>query len=477
MITVGQYETGIELELEQDEMRCPVMVLGLPRHGKSVLLGNLALQLNAADEGVLVIDVKDGLLAEDIAARADPDRLIYIRLGKNVFDGRMYHWGLNPIEIHDRDRVSVENIVVNALAMFERLAEADLEVMQQFRRFLNLALRTIMYDDDPNMVKVRMILTEPVYRLRFLEPYRSGRLHMNQELVKEWDRFESKDHPASARTSEVNSVMNRLFNMLAPESLKYLLINKTSIHLEEWLEDGKLVVVDCATDIVWDQREDYASLILAIAMNYLFSRRHQPGMRTIRLVCDEFHKYAGANFSAMLDQGQVSGVYPMMAHQNLGQLEVTSGKKNTVANSTTGIPISFFLKMTAADIKASKDIIDPEVIELIRSLKKYEAVLSMHDEVPGLLDPAPFAKIGLNDWLVEADPTQLARAVERQRPGLTAETILREKIATYEVLGSTGKPNRNAGSAEPVRQADDGPDRPTFIRGSTRSARRPAAES
>ena len=70
----GAYLLGVHQHLRQEVVvdaadMWSVHVVGRPGYGKSVFLGNLALQFHAAGEGVLVLDVK-GDLARAAAARA-----------------------------------------------------------------------------------------------------------------------------------------------------------------------------------------------------------------------------------------------------------------------------------------------------------------------------------------------------------------------------------------------------------------------
>ena len=116
-----------------------IHVVGRPGFGKSVLLGNLALQFHEAGEGVLLVDVK-GDLARAVARRApDLDRLIYVAPHRAVL--HQHYWSFNPLAF-DRSNPQKFEFYANTIpVIFERIGGYQPELMQRIRKVLTSAVR------------------------------------------------------------------------------------------------------------------------------------------------------------------------------------------------------------------------------------------------------------------------------------------------------------------------------------------------
>src|ERR1700712_5149072 len=94
-LVIGEDESGAEVRVTNHRM--PAQIMGLPGTGKTHLLAFLAEQLAGLNEGVLVLDHKDGQLARDLAGRTEHvDKLVYVAPGLAHERGRT--WGLNVLD-------------------------------------------------------------------------------------------------------------------------------------------------------------------------------------------------------------------------------------------------------------------------------------------------------------------------------------------------------------------------------------------
>lgn len=465
LLEVGIWPDSL-YEVCLDDYHHPIYVLGVPGMGKSVLLGNLALQLNQLGEGILLIDVKDGQLARDVAERADPARLQFVAPGLCNFDGRLHHWGLNVIELSNRDRLTLDVVIDNLMSMFERMDRADYSIMTQLRLHLDMAVRLSLYAPEPTLLTVYDVLTVRDFRkFLYTKPL------VNPTVAKHWIRFDDKSQiTAFAQSTELRSTLARIEEMITPANLYYMVGQPiTTMRIADWLNEGKLVVVDCASGMSNKNSELLGNLVLALAMHATFMRPYKPTPNW-RLICDEFDKLAGNNFADLITKARSYNVFPVMAHQNLDQLKRDRDKAQTLYNAASGVPIVFRLALTDEDRRTVKTLIGETEATAVHELNKYEARLFVRSGIPGLLDSSRNATIRLQDWGTHPVPGQYEWAVESQRPFTTAESQLRERIKpdeTNQILQPTQKRRSSPGRPEPLPEDDSPATRPSFVPGTS----------
>ena len=456
--------------LPQSVYEWPMYVLGLPGSGKSTLLANLALRLNAMGEGMLVIDHKDGQLARDIAARADPNHLIYISPCECVFDGKMHHWGLNPLEVAQRDSFGFATAYANTMQMFDRMERAEFGTMQQMWQSLDGAIKLALYNRHPTLLDVRRILTEKAYRQECLD-----NPNVPDELREQWVRFDdNKITTISARQQQISSSMPRLKAFLNDRQLFYMVTQPTStVRLQEWLDAGKLIVCNFSTNLDPLQGELLANLLLAVFMNHAMTREESARQRVWRLIADEFDELALGNFATLINKARNRRVIPIMAHQNLSQL-IRDGNQ-TVLKAVTEAPIKLTFRTSHADQKEASWVSRSDLKDSLSTLDRYTAVLTVEDGLPGLLDTGESGLVLLGP--LEGEAMALRNAIASQRAPVTAERELRRRekmegyddhqdphVRTEDLYQENGQPvparddsasYSSHGDAEPVRGPDE----------------------
>lgn len=434
-LKVGTWrDVGQPVLLPDKVHRNPIYMLGISGSGKSTALGQMALQWSQMGEGVLVIDVKDGQLARNVITRADPANTILVAPGLCYFENHPHHWGLNILEMPNRYRETVSQVVDNVLSMLERLDRADYAQMVQLRTNLDCAVRLSLYEDEPNLRMVRRALTDQTYRKTLIA--RHGH-HLNEEVHDHFIRLDDpKANSAYGRNQNIASTVNRLKELLTPEELAMMLTQpRTSMRLGEWLEAGKLVVVDCASGMSNRNAELLGNLVLTQMMHFTFMRKvaeddpWEGTTRPIRLICDEFDLLAGNNFSRLITKARSYRVFPVMSHQNLDQLRHNRDAAQTLYNAVSGVPVVFAFPLTDQDRQTMRQTRKTEV----EATEAFTAVLSLKSvSLPyGLLDAGDAALISLPKWKAPGDESLFDSAVEAQRPLVVPERTMREKMKAY----------------------------------------------
>jgi hypothetical protein len=412
------------IRIPEERHQLPIYALGLSRVGKSWLLANLALQFNAQGEGVVVIDHKDGQLAREIVSRCDPVKLRYIAPGTCYFDKQAHHWGLNILEVKHRDRLGFAQVADHAVSIFELMERAEFRTMAQMELWLTQATLLALYLPQPTILDVRRILTEQLFRkLILIDP------RVPDELRETWNRFDdNKQNTAYSRSSSVNSSIPRLKSILSVPAIYYMVTQpKSTIHLQEWLDEGCMVVVDTATGMSQGSAKLLADLILALLINETFSRREPD--RVWRVVADEFDQLAASNMYRLIDKAGAYKVFPIMAHQTLAQLYRDNDPR--LYDSITASPIKFTFRVGPSDADSKRVKWAP--LDELTTLPRYQAYLTHSDGVSGLLDAGTAELILLDPLQGEDDEAALAAAILSQKAHTISERELvrRGKIEGY----------------------------------------------
>jgi hypothetical protein len=413
----------IPVYLPESRYQWPMHVLGQPGTGKSTLLANLALRLNALGEGVLVLDAFDGELSRNITVRADPKKFIYVSPGECYFEDGPYHWGINPLGVPFRRRDMFDKVYSNVLSMFERMDRAGYSVMTQVKSSLDLAIPLSLYLPEPTIRDVRRILTEPSFR----NPIIDSLPESASELREAWERFNRMSE--RDQRQEVASTIRRLLDMLINAQRFYMLTQyHSTLRLGEWLDEGKLIVCNLADGQISEETSELlGNVILALFTNAVFARPVEPD-RVWRLVADEFDKLAGNNFADIIDKARKRRVFPIMAHQHLKQLTEDRGKGKSLHNSVRNVPVRLNFRLSEEDIASMRWTRGVDFDEELRTLKDFTAKLTLIRGLSGLLDPGQ-PKMILLDPLEEVDKDtqekRLQAAIDSQKAHTVSERLLR----------------------------------------------------
>lgn len=320
---VGQINEERPLILTQSQV--PMMVLGTPRMGKSTLLGHLAEQSLENDEGVLLFDIKDGLLARDFVSRTKhPDRVVYVSPGKN--EG----WTLNILS-----HPNTEQMVDEVIDMFHRLGRAS-EDTTLINTALFHGLWLASTSPTATLQTLSDLLREESTRTHLL----ANATDLPRNVVRHWTQFKSL--PATQQFGQHRSTISRLDPLLTGQPIENFVSSPHStLDIPRWLDEGKAVILDLVTGVSDRQTLAMGNLVMASVVASAMNR--QAPKRFWRIIADEFDQLAAKPFIHALDKLQSMRVLPVMACQNLSQID------EELENSLSGLPVRIYFKSTGAD--------------------------------------------------------------------------------------------------------------------------------
>ncbi|MGI8486667.1 MAG: hypothetical protein ACR2OU_20715 [Thermomicrobiales bacterium] len=312
-LRLGKFaSTRAWLEVDELESATSCYVVGSPDMGKSTLLGNLVEQFAAREsEGLLVLDIK-GDLVRAIAARTHyPDRVVYIAPGAAYAAGRL--WAFNPFEYDRMDKETREQVLIDVPRVFERLGLAQLDTMFNVATTLEECARLAAASAEPTLMDL--------YAILFSEPYRRELLartsfYPSLEFWSEFEQMSTHDKRALTLTAR-----NRLRRVLRPKMMHGTLGQyRSTISLQSWLDDGKIILVDLGNPLPRQQGIDLGNLLMGQLTSLAFARPEAARNKLWRVVVDEFQLFVGKAFGEIITQARSYRVFPVMAHQGRNQL-------------------------------------------------------------------------------------------------------------------------------------------------------------
>lgn len=326
VISVGLDSANNNVDLDSDS--ASIHVLGTPGMGKSHLLASLAEQANQNGEGVLLIDIKDGELAQQLAGRTSrPQDVIYFAPG--LVDEGMT-WSINLLK---GDHTLV---VDQTMEMFDR-NDVFHEAMTQVKQHLRMGIYLALQDDAPTLKTVLDVLVNPMERRRIMaiaqERKQRGRGEdgvqvLDPDVFYFWRDFESQgkrdDSNNRDQRSQIESTAVRLRELLIGDPLGALLkSHESGFLLDEWLDEGKMVLCDLSAStkgMPMRQARQMANIIIAFFVNRAIARQITPESRTWRIIADEFDQLATESFVHAIDKLRSKKVTSVLAHQNFEQI-------------------------------------------------------------------------------------------------------------------------------------------------------------
>lgn len=467
-----------ELAVPPEEL-WSVHIVGRPGFGKSVFLGNLALQFQAAGEGVLLLDVK-GDLARAVASRAqDLDRLIYI--APHLALEHEQYWSFNPLAF-DRGNRQLFEFYANAIpVIFERIGGYNPELMQRIRKVLSSAVRLALAARDACFGDVYFILHDECFREELL-----ARPHAHPYA---WDFWKNEFATMSRRDQRgvIDSTDSRVRAILDPTYLNYALNQpESTLDLKTWLDDGKLVVINLDQgQLGIDTARALANLLLGSLVNDIVQRPTGQTATPWRLIVDEATELATEPFAEQIEQMRTYAVYPVFSHQNWEQLDEERNRKLRRAARQADVSVTLNLsRFDAANLRrlnrqtpVQAAPADPE------DLERYSAQISfargpagaakaqtirlypfLDPEIPGRLEAAEAKQLqltrpasALRYLYKDASGKRLVRRAGRGDAGEPVKPTAKPTSATRAVRAEPGASARDGGHSRRVGDAGGAP--------------------
>jgi hypothetical protein len=288
-------------------------VFGATGSGKSTVLKNLALQDAAAPgrPGLLVVDVKDDLVA-DIAAALPPQRLDDVLL----FDlaDTAYPPAFNPLA-----GVPAAGRTLAAAELLSALKRLYAETWgPRLEHVLRMTLLTLLETPEATLLDITRLLTDPAYRAWAVAQVG------NTAVRHFWEREFAAITGSRGSLANVESILNKLSVFAYPEVSNVLGQSRRGLDLRRAMDEGRIVLAHLPQGVLGEDAAMFLGALLVGKVQLAAQSRvtlPAPQRRPFYLFVDEFQNYATSAFDKLITEGRSMAVGVVAACQFREQLD------------------------------------------------------------------------------------------------------------------------------------------------------------
>jgi hypothetical protein len=304
-------DEGQPVAIRAEELRRHVHLIGPTGSGKSVWIGNGAIDAIALGTSVSVFDPKDGLTVYDLLERIPRevwDRVVLVdpsRTDRPV--------GLNALECPDPEMRDV--VADQIVGIFERLYKQWWGHRQAL--VMRAAVLTLLQRPGSTLCDVVPLLLRPEVRRHFVQGLD------DPALLDFWRGYEAKGE--SQQLSEVGPLLSKLEGVLLRRSVRNILgQSRSTIDLADVLDHGGVLLVALPKGVLGeDTSRLLGSFLFARLWQVVQARASRPeDARPDALAfVDEFHNLVHLpSFGEGLAEARSYHWGLVLGHQHMGQL-------------------------------------------------------------------------------------------------------------------------------------------------------------
>jgi DNA helicase HerA-like ATPase len=287
-----------------------IWCIGKTGMGKSHLLMNMALDDVYKENGICLIDPHADTI-EALLQRIPEHRkkdVVY-------FDATNLQTlpAFNPL--HGVPEYQRQLVASEIIGTFKKLfLDAWGSKLEYILRF---AILTLLSYPEGSLLDINQLLLDKVFRAKVL-------LHTNDPYIISFWEKEYNLYSASAQTSTLLPILNKIGVLLANDTLRGIFGQKNSISIEQCMNENKILLCNLSKGAIG---EDVSTLL----GSFLLTTIHATAMRRASIplyqrknfyvFIDEAHSFVSTAFASMFSQLRKFGVGLFLTHQYLDQLE------------------------------------------------------------------------------------------------------------------------------------------------------------
>lgn len=311
--TDHRIQRGRVFGIREEDLLRHMHVVGRTGVGKSTLLERLAHEAITRGMGCAVIDPHGDLAARilDFIPRARTNDVIVIEPGANA----------RPVGL---------NLLAHALPETRHLIAAGVigALRKVFRDSWGPRTENTLRNTLLALLEVRGATLVGVLRMLADEHFRATIVRqVTDPLVSFYWTHEFAKYPRSFLAEVVAPVQNKVAAVLsAPPVRRMLGQRRSSVHLREVLDEGRILVADLSKGRLGEDASALLGATLVTGFQLAaYARADTPpaGRRPFLLLVDEFPFFVTDSFAELLSEARKFGLGLVLAHQYLGQLSET----------------------------------------------------------------------------------------------------------------------------------------------------------
>jgi hypothetical protein len=315
-----------------------IYLIGKTGTGKSTLIKNMAISDLEAGKGLALID-PHGDLAEDLLNFV-PKRRIKDVIYFNPADLE-YPIPFNPLEKVSSNQQFL--LVSGLISVFKKIWSEFWG--PRLEHILRNSLFSLL-EVGATLLDLPRLLTDSQFRKEVLKK-------LANPQVREFWLFEFEKYSSWLRSEAISPILNKVSQFLTSPPLRNIIGQReNSFELREVMDQGKILIANLAKGRLGEENSSLLGSILVTKLQLAaLSRADLPEIkrRPFYLYVDEFQNFLTLSFSDILSEARKYGLYLILSHQYLGQLEE---KIREAIFGNVGTIISFRIGIEDAQILA-----------------------------------------------------------------------------------------------------------------------------
>lgn len=318
LLGFNQYrEEKKDVNIQEEDRRRHLYVIGQTGTGKSAFLSNLISQDIQNKKGVGILD-PHGDLIEDILGRIPDERIEDVIL----FDpGNLERSiGLNFLDYNPNYPEQKTFIVNELINIFDKLYDLRQTGGPMFEQYTRNALLLLM--DNPSekftLMEVPKVMADKEFRHRLL-------IKCKNIIVKDfWEKEAEKTGGEASLENMVPYITSKFNTFIANDYMRPIIGQaNTALDFRKIMDDGKILLVNLTKGKLGDINSSLLGLIIVgkLAMA-AFSRIDMPQQerKDFYLYMDEFQNFATESIATILSEARKYRLCLTISHQFIGQL-------------------------------------------------------------------------------------------------------------------------------------------------------------
>lgn len=291
-------------------------VIGVTGVGKSTLIANMILEDARKGNGCAIFD-PHGDIVEDILLRIPDHRkrdVIIIDPSDSDFP-----IGFNLLGA----KTDAEKIVLSSdlVAAFKRHATAWGDNMTAV---LSNVINTFLDSDSGGtLIELKRFLLEDQFRSSFLETVSDPSIQYYWEY----------EYPFVKKG--IAPLLTRIDTFLRPKVVRYMLAQKEGIDFRECIENKKIVLIKLSQGLIGEENSYLLGSLFLSKFNQVAQGRQslaKDKRHPYYLYLDEFQNFITPSIASILSGARKYGLGLILAHQELGQIEVSKTLNSVLSN-------------------------------------------------------------------------------------------------------------------------------------------------
>lgn len=328
-----------EVRFKREDRRRHTYIIGKSGVGKSVLLGNMAIQDVLNGDGICVID-PHGDLIQDILERIPVERAEDVIMFSPSDIERPL--AMNLLEFDPKYPEQKTFMINEMLKIFDKLYDLKSTGGPIFEQYIRNAMLLIMSDPESGstLMEISKVLSDPDFRNMKLNRCK------DRTVVDFWRKEAEKAGGDAALANVVPYVTSKLTAFISNDMMRPIIGQQvSSFNFREVMDQRKILLVNLPKGQIGEMNAYLLGMIvvgkiLVAALSRGDMRKEE--RKDFYLYIDEFQNFTTDSISAIFSEARKYGLSLIVAHQYIGQLVKNNDQsiKNSVFGNV-GTMISF----------------------------------------------------------------------------------------------------------------------------------------